>query len=223
MHLKSTSSVHAHLESLEKKGILNGTRLKPRAIEICDKDFRTGRLDAIQSIQKVAENETASEPYIVQVPLIGKVAAGEPLLAVEHIDGYFPMPLDRLPNAETFLLKVQGESMVNAGILNGDYVLVEQQETASNGEMVVALLEDSATVKTFYREDGFLSAAAGKRLYGADYCGGRPADPRKGNRRASLYELTYIFRFCTMPAGNRIGNHSSGCRDARRRRRRNIL
>ena len=91
----------------------------------------------------------------MQVPLIGKVAAGEPLLAVEHIDGYFPMPLDRLPNAETFLLKVQGESMVNAGILNGDYVLVEQQGTASNGEMVVALLEDSATVKTFYREDGF--------------------------------------------------------------------
>ena len=72
-----------------------------------------------------------------------------------HIDGYFPLPLDRLPNAETFLLKVQGESMVNAGILDGDYVLVEQQETADNGEKVVALLEDSATVKTFYREDGF--------------------------------------------------------------------
>ena len=155
VHLKSTSSVHAHLETLEKKGYIRRDATKPRAIEICDKDFHTGRIDAIQGIQKVPEEETASEPYIVQVPVIGKVAAGEPLLAVEHIDGYFPLPLDRLPNAETFLLKVQGESMVNAGILDGDYVLVEQQETADNGEKVVALLEDSATVKTFYREDGF--------------------------------------------------------------------
>lgn len=153
VHLKSTSSVHAHLETLEKKGYIRRDATKPRAIEICDKDFKTGRIDAIQSHQKTEEEETASESYIVQVPLIGKVAAGEPLLAVEHIDGYFPMPLERLPNSETFLLKVQGESMINAGILNGDYVLVEQKETADNGEMVVALLNDSATVKTFYREN----------------------------------------------------------------------
>lgn len=153
VHLKSTSSVHAHLETLEKKGYIRRDATKPRAIEVCDKDFNTGRIDAIQSQQKAAEEDTASEPYIVQVPLIGKVAAGEPILAVEHIDGYFPMPLERLPNAETFLLKVQGESMINAGILNGDYVLVEQKDTADNGEMVVALLEDSATVKTFYKEN----------------------------------------------------------------------
>ena len=92
---------------------------------------------------------------MVQVPIIGQVAAGEPILAVENIEGYFPMPVDRLPNAETFLLKVQGESMVNAGILDGDLVLVEQQATAENGEKIVALVNDSATVKTFYKEDGY--------------------------------------------------------------------
>ena len=89
------------------------------------------------------------------ISVLGYVAAGEPILAVENIEGYFPMPVDRLPNAETFLLKVQGESMVNAGILDGDLVLVEQQATAENGEKIVALVNDSATVKTFYKEDGY--------------------------------------------------------------------
>ena len=139
--LRSTSSVHAHLETLERKGYIKRDATKPRAIEICDEGFHTGRLGAIQGI--------------AQIPLIGKVAAGEPILAVENIEGYFPMPVDRLPNAETFLLKVQGESMVNAGILDGDLVLVEQQATAENGEKIVALVNDSATVKTFYKEDGY--------------------------------------------------------------------
>ncbi len=125
---------------------------KPRAIEICDEGFHTGRLGAIQGI---ASEDTASQSEVAQIPLIGKVAAGEPILAVENIEGYFPMPVDRLPNAETFLLKVQGESMVNAGILDGDLVLVEQQATAENGEKIVALVNDSATVKTFYKEDGY--------------------------------------------------------------------
>ena len=132
--LRSTSSVHAHLETLERKGYIKRDATKPRAIEICDEGFHTGRLGAIQGI---ASEDTASQSEVAQIPLIGKVAAGEPILAVENIEGYFPMPVDRLPNAETFLLKVQGESMVNAGILDGD------------------LVNDSATVKTFYKEDGY--------------------------------------------------------------------
>ena len=142
--LRSTSSVHAHLETLERKGYIKRDATKPRAIEICDEGFHTGRLGAIQGI---ASEDTASQSEVAQIPLIGKVAAGEPILAVENIEGYFPMPVDRLPNAETFLLKVQGESMVNAGILDGDLVLVEQQATAENGEKIVALVNDSATVK----------------------------------------------------------------------------
>ena len=150
--LRSTSSVRAHLETLERKGYIKRDATKPRAIEICDEGFHTGRLGAIQGI---ASEDTASQSEVAQIPLIGKVAAGEPILAVENIEGYFPMPVDRLPNAETFLLKVQGESMVNAGILDGDLVLVEQQATAENGEKIVALVNDSATVKTFYKEDGY--------------------------------------------------------------------
>lgn len=97
-----------------------------------------------------ADMENSSE--YAQIPMIGHVAAGQPLLTVEQIESYFPIPVSRLPNQQTFLLKIKGESMVDAGILDGDYVLVKEQHTASDGEMVVALLEDSATVKTFYRE-----------------------------------------------------------------------
>ena len=93
-------------------------------------------------------------PAVVNVPIIGQVAAGQPILAEENIEDYFPFPAERMPNKQTFLLKVKGESMINAGILDGDYVLVEQDATASNGDMVVALVEDSATVKTFYKEEG---------------------------------------------------------------------
>ena len=91
---------------------------------------------------------------MVNVPISGQVAAGQPILAEENIEDYFPIPAERMPNKQTFLLKVKGESMINAGILDGDYVLVEQEATASNGDMVVALVEDSATVKTFYKEEG---------------------------------------------------------------------
>ena len=102
-----------------------------------------------------ADVAPADPDSLVGVPIIGEVAAGQPLLAVERIESYFPFPADRLPNNQTFLLKVKGDSMVNVGILSGDYVLVEQKPTANNGEMVVALVEDSATVKTFYRENGY--------------------------------------------------------------------
>ena len=131
VHLKSTSSVHSHLETLEKNGYIRRDPTKPRAIEILDDDFNLTRRE------------------VVNVPMIGHVAAGEPILATEHIDNYFPIPAEYIPNKETFRLKVKGESMINAGIL-----LVKQQPDAENGDIVVALVGDSATVKTFYKEDG---------------------------------------------------------------------
>ncbi len=136
VNLKSTSSVHSHLETLEKNGYIRRDPTKPRAIEILDDTFNLTRRE------------------MVNVPIIGQVAAGQPILAEENIEDYFPFPVERMPNKQTFLLKVKGESMINAGILDGDYVLVEQDATASNGDMVVALVEDSATVKTFYKEEG---------------------------------------------------------------------
>ena len=135
--LKSTSSVHAHLETLEKNGYIRRDPTKPRAIEIVDENFNLTRRE------------------MVNVPIVGKVAAGEPILAVENIENYFPIPAEFMPNEPTFILQVQGESMINAGILDGDYVLVQQQPTANDGDMVVALVDDSATVKTFYKEDGY--------------------------------------------------------------------
>ena len=146
--LKSTSSVHAHLEALEKNGYIRRDATKPRAIEITDEDFRGQRL---QQYMPTPDFMISSE--YVNVPVIGNVAAGQPLLAVEAVTDYIPVPAERLPNGQTFLLQVKGESMVNAGILDGDYVLVRQKNTASDGDMIVALVDDSATVKTFYRED----------------------------------------------------------------------
>ena len=136
VNLKSTSSVHSHLETLEKNGYIRRDPTKPRAIEILDDTFNLTRRE------------------VVNVPLLGSVAAGEPLFAQENIENYFPIPMEFMPNKETFMLRVKGESMINAGILNGDMVLVEQAQTASNGDMVVALVEDGATVKTFYKEKG---------------------------------------------------------------------
>ena len=92
---------------------------------------------------------------VVNVPLVGTVAAGQPILAVENVDGYFPIPAEFMPNEQSFMLKVKGDSMINAGIFDGDQVLVKQQPTADNGDIVVALVEDSATVKTFYKEKGY--------------------------------------------------------------------
>ena len=138
VHLKSTSSVHSHLETLEKNGYIRRDPTKPRAIEILDDSFNfTGR-------------------EMVNVPIVGRVAAGEPLLAEQNIEEYFPIPMDFMPNKQTFMLKVKGESMINAGILDGDYVLVEERKTAHNGEMIVALVDDGATVKTFYKEEGII-------------------------------------------------------------------
>lgn len=139
VNLKSTSSVHSHLETLEKNGYIRRDPTKPRAIEIIDDNFNLARRE------------------VVNVPLVGRVAAGEPILAVENIENYFPIPVEFMPNQESFMLKVKGESMINAGILDGDQILVQKQSDAKNGDIVVALVgEDSATVKTFYKEDGHI-------------------------------------------------------------------
>ena len=138
VNLKSTSSVHSHLETLEKNGYIRRDPTKPRASEIMDDTFNLNRRE------------------MVNVPILGNVAAGEPLFAEENIEDYFPIPAEMVPNSEVFMLHVRGESMINVGILDGDNVLVQQQSTAKDGEMVVALVEDSATVKTFYKEDGYI-------------------------------------------------------------------
>lgn len=136
VYLKSTSSVHSHLETLERNGYIRRDPTKPRAIEILDDEFALTRRE------------------MVQVPIIGTVAAGLPILAQENIEDYFPIPASLLPNSEIFMLRVKGESMINAGIFEGDQVVVEQTPTARNGEIVVALVEDSATVKRFFKEKG---------------------------------------------------------------------
>lgn len=136
VHLKSTSSVHAHLETLEKNGYIRRDPTKPRAIEILDDSFHMVRRE------------------IASIPIIGTVAAGAPILAQQNIEGYFPIPADIVPSGETFVLNVKGDSMINAGIFNGDQIFVERCDTAKNGDMVVALVDDSATVKTFYKENG---------------------------------------------------------------------
>lgn len=136
VNLKSTSSVHSHLETLEKNGYIRRDPTKPRAIEIIDDNFNLTRRE------------------VVNVPLLGSVAAGQPLLAVENIENYFPIPVEFMPNAEAFMLHVKGESMINVGIYDGDQILVQKQSDARNGDIVVALVDDSATVKTFYKENG---------------------------------------------------------------------
>ena len=136
VHLKSTSSVHSHLESLEKNGYIRRDPTKPRTIEILDDDFALTRRE------------------LVNVPVIGTVAAGVPILAEQNIEDYLPIPAEILRNKEVFMLKVKGNSMIEAGIYNGDKVIVAKQPNAENGDKVVALVDDSATVKTFYKENG---------------------------------------------------------------------
>ncbi|MCR5178775.1 MAG: transcriptional repressor LexA [Lachnospiraceae bacterium] len=136
--LKSTSSVHAHLEKLEKNGYIRRDPTKPRAIEICDDSFQMVRTE------------------ITSLPVIGRVAAGAPILAEENVEEYIPLPASFVPRGESFILNVRGESMINAGIFDGDKVLVQSCNTANNGDQVVALIDDSATVKTFYKEKGHI-------------------------------------------------------------------
>ncbi len=138
VNLKSTSSVHSHLETLDRLGYIKRDPTKPRAIVVCDDNFQMLR------------TETAS------LPVVGQVAAGEPILAEQNIESYFPVPAEYVPQGQSFVLKVHGCSMINVGIMDGDFLFVNSCNTASNGEIVVALVEDSATVKRFYKEDGHI-------------------------------------------------------------------
>ena len=144
VNLKSTSSVHSHLETLEKNGYIRRDPTKPRAIEIMDDEFNLTRRET------------------VNVPIVGTVAAGVPILARQNIENYFPVPSEYMPNAQTFMLRVKGDSMINIGINSGDLVLVEQDSSARNGDVVVALVGDSATVKTFYKEKGHIRYTPGR-------------------------------------------------------------
>ena len=152
VNLKSTSSVHAYLEALENKGYIVKDSHNSRSIRILESkaDGRSGN-----AADEIFDDGTAKNDMsdMVMVPIVGTVAAGIPILASEQIESYFPVPADRLPNRQTFFLRVKGDSMVNAGILDKDLVLVEQKNDAENGDIVVALIDDSATVKTFYKEN----------------------------------------------------------------------
>ena len=138
VNLKSTSSVHSHLSTLERNGYIKRDPTKPRAIEICDDSFQMVRTE------------------MSSLPIVGNVAAGQPILAQENIENYFPVPAEIVPSGESFALRIRGESMIGAGIFDGDLIFVNSCSTAHNGEIVVALVEDSATVKTFYKEDGHI-------------------------------------------------------------------
>ncbi len=138
VNLKSTSSVHSHLETLEKNGYIRRDPTKPRAIEICDDSFQMVRTE------------------MISLPVIGNVAAGQPIFAEENVQEYFPVPAEVVPPGDSFILNVRGDSMINVGIFDGDRVFVNVCDTAANGEIVVALIDDSATVKTFYKEKGHI-------------------------------------------------------------------
>lgn len=138
VNLRSTSSVHSHLETLEKNGYIRRDPTKPRTIEICDDSFQMVRTE------------------MVSIPVVGRVAAGEPILAQQNIDTYFPIPAENVPSGESYALRVHGESMINAGIFDGDLIFVNSCKTCKNGEIIVALVGEEATVKTFYKEDGHI-------------------------------------------------------------------
>jgi repressor LexA len=138
--LKSTSTVHSHLNTLVKKGYIRKGDNKNRAIEVIDTE------DAFSDMPK---------KEVVNIPLVGKIAAGEPILAVENVDDIFPLPVEWVGNNETFVLQVKGHSMIDAGILSGDYVVISSQNTARNGDIVAALLDDETTLKRFYKEKDY--------------------------------------------------------------------
>ena len=144
--LKSTATVHGYLAALEKKGYIKKESQKGRTLKL----LKGGALE--EEKQETFDKEFYSSREMVNVPIIGKITAGEPILAVENITDTFPIPLDFVGNSESFMLVVRGESMIEAGILNGDYILVRKQNSAINGEIVVALIGEEATVKTFYKE-----------------------------------------------------------------------
>ncbi|MFS8541603.1 MAG: transcriptional repressor LexA [Tissierellales bacterium] len=140
VNLRSTSTVHRHLERLETKGYIRRDPTKPRAIEILDN----------------SDDNLFQPKKTVDIPIIGKVTAGEPVLAVEHIEDTFPVPMELAERGSLFMLRVQGDSMIEAGILDGDYVIVKQQNDAINGDVVIALIDNEATIKRFYKEKNYI-------------------------------------------------------------------
>ena len=142
--LSSTATVHVYLERIEKKGYIKKK----------DKKGRTLRLlkGSTGETKKTSSKDFYTQKELVEVPVVGKITAGMPILAVENVTDTFPIPIDFVGNSDCFMLTVRGESMIEAGILDGDYILVKKQNNANNGEIVVALIEDEATVKTFYKE-----------------------------------------------------------------------
>jgi repressor LexA len=145
--LSSTSTVHAHLDSLEKKGYIKKSPTKNRSIEILEENFY------------------GFSDQWVNVPIVGQVTAGQPILAQENIESMFPLPVDFVPNTDVFMLNVKGDSMIDAGIFDKDLIVVSQQPTANDGDIVVALLDESATVKTFYRENNYIRLQAANAAY----------------------------------------------------------
>ena len=146
--LSSTATVHSYITALEKKGYIKKENQKGRTLKLLK-----GGLDGQE---KIKEKPAYSGKELVDVPVIGKITAGAPILAVENVTDTFPIPVDFVGNSESFMLTVRGESMIEAGILDGDYILVKKQDIARNGEIVVALIGEEATVKTFYKEDGHI-------------------------------------------------------------------
>lgn len=138
VNLKSTSTVHGHLDRLERKGYIRRDPTKPRAIEILEAGFYTNRRE------------------LVNVPIVGKISAGQPILAIENIEETFPIPVEYINNDNVFMLSVKGESMIGAGIFDNDLILVKQQSTADNRDIVVALIDDSVTVKRFFKENNYI-------------------------------------------------------------------
>ena len=147
--LKSTATVHAYLAKLEEKGFIKKESQKGRTLKLLKNNLG-------ENISNNSSKNYYTNKEMVEVPVIGKITAGEPILAVENVTDTFPIPIDFVGNCESFMLTVRGESMIEAGILDGDYILVKKQNTANNGEIVVVLIEEEATVKTFYKENNYI-------------------------------------------------------------------
>lgn len=147
---KSTSTVHGYLEKLEKSGLILKDPTKPRALRVLGSSKRS------VSREHSEPKDYYSRKELVDIPIVGRVTAGQPILAVENIEDTFPLPVDYVQNSTAFMLRVRGDSMVEAGILDNDMVLVRQQSTANNGDIVVAMINDEATVKTFYKEKDYV-------------------------------------------------------------------
>lgn len=150
--LKSTATVHGYLARLEEKGYIKKESQKGRTLRL----LKGSSGEEKKTKEVTEEKQVYTGKEMVDVPVIGKITAGAPILAVENVTDTFPVPIDFVGNSESFMLTVSGESMIEAGILDGDYILVKRQNTAHNGEIVVALIEDEATVKTFYKEKGYI-------------------------------------------------------------------